>query len=891
MFHRARSALVAIALTVPLSITAAIAADTSTAHTEQLPQDKPARLVDPFIGTADSREPFAGGVNPNGIRGDVFPGAVAPNGMLAWSPDTPTAVPGGYWYSDNVIDGFSLTHYSGRGCPYQGDFPFVPVSGGVTESPVSAPSAFQSTFSHANEHASPGYYDVTLDSGNRVRLAAATRSGVGVFDYAHQPRSSLIINAAGSANGATAASVTVDPERNKVTGSATTTVGCGEEQYTIYFATTFNRRFLTYGTWEGRTLRPLTTSASDPRSGAYLTFDTSDDSTVIARTAVSYVSVENAELNLRSEVGGKGLQEIRDRTAAAWDRILGTIEVSGGSEATQRIFYTALYHVYIEPSIFSDVNGQYIGFDDKVHTVAPGHAHYSDIDTWGSYRSHISLLALLSPNIASDVVQSLIRDAEQDGPGLPRWAQANRNSGGNVGDSADPYIAGAYAFGARDFDQIAALRAMDLGASVVGTQSGGHPVRGRGELWLDHQYVPRWPGVSLEYATDDFSIAQYARSLGREDMYRKYMTRAQYWQNVFNPATGYIQGKNVNGDGQWESGFGPGNRRGFTEGNSAQYTPMIPFNVRGLINGMGGDENFIDYLDDLFTELNVGPIIGYNWHGNQPSGQNPWMYDYAHAPWKTQQVVRRIQTELYTDAPSGSPGNDDGGSLSSWYVWSVLGMYPITPGTADLALGSPMFPHARVHSGNGTTITINGRGAAPDAPYVQELKLDGSAWPKAYLPSSLIEHGGTLDFILGTVPNKEWATGANAAPPSYSDGVKSTMAFTEPSRDFVMGQNDKKTVMIAAQNVTHDPQEVMWKADVPDGITISPASGTLRVPPAKVGAAEIEVASDGGAGQFRIRIHTYAKNGREMSNVVLDVRVTKPAGGNGWAGVWAASLM
>lgn len=878
VYHRVSRALVAIALTVPLFTTGVTAAVTGTAYAGQSPQDNPARYVDPFIGTADSREPFAGGVNPNGIRGDVFPGAVAPHGMLAWSPDTPTAVPGGYWYPDNAIDGFSLTHFSGRGCADMGDFPFIPVSGDVTASPVAAPSAFRSTFSHANEHASPGYYDVTLDSGNSVQLAAATHSGVGVFTYAHQPQSSLLINAGGSANGDVAASIQIDPTNNRVTGSATTTVGCGEDHYTIYFATTFNRSFRTYGTWEGTSLRPQTTSASDPQSGAYLTFDTSDDSKVIARTAVSYVSVDNAEINLQSEVGGRDLQEIRDSTTTAWNDVLGTIDVSGGSAEAQRIFYTALYHVYIEPSIFNDVNGQYRGFDDQVHTVSPGHAQYSGIESWGGYRSFISLLALLSPDVASDVVQSLVTDAAQNGPGLARWVEANRNSGGNVGDDADPYIASAYAFGARDFDQAAALHAMDLGASQVGTLAGGQEVRDRGALWLQYQYVPRWPGVSLEYATDDFSIAQYARSLGHEDMYRQYMTRAQYWQNVFNPATGYIQSKNANGDGQWESGFTPDNRRGFTEGNSAQYTPMIPFNVRGLINGMGGDQKFISYLDDLFTELNVGPIIAHDWHGNQPSFQNPWIYDYAHAPWKTQQVVRRIQAGLYTDAPSGSPGNDDGGELSSWYVWSVLGMYPITPGTADLALGSPMFPHTVVHRGNGTTITINGLGAAPDAPYVQELKLDGSAWPKAYLPPSLIEHGGTLDFTLGTVPNKDWATGANAAPPTYSEGQQSTIAFTEPSRAFVMGQNDKKTVTVAAQNITHDPQAVMWKADVPNGITLSSASGTLRVPPAGVGADEIEVASGAGTGQYRIRIHTYAENGQELTNVVLDVTVAKSGG-------------
>jgi putative alpha-1,2-mannosidase len=283
--------------------------------------------------------------------GDVFPGAVAPHGMLAWSPDTTTKIPGGYWYPDNAITGFSLTHFSGRGCGYEDDIPFMPVTGTVTKSPGTDPAAYDAPFSHADETASPGYYRVTLGSGMDVRLAASTRTGIGQFSYPAEATSSMTINAGGSANGDQAAQVNIDPATRMVTGSTTAHVGCGSESYTIYFAAQFDQPFSAYGTWDGGPLQAGSTSVTGAHSGAYLSFDTASGQAVLAKTAVSYVSVAGAEANLTAEDPGwsVGSLQAQAQTQAAWNTLLNEIQVGGGTSTERTVLYTALYHMFIEP--------------------------------------------------------------------------------------------------------------------------------------------------------------------------------------------------------------------------------------------------------------------------------------------------------------------------------------------------------------------------------------------------------------------------------------------------------------------------------------------------------------------------------------------------------------
>jgi predicted alpha-1,2-mannosidase len=708
-----------------------------------------AAYVDPFIGTAPAPTAAYG---QEFDSGDVFPGAAYPTGMLAWSPDTVEhRLPGGYAYADRTIKGFSLTHFSGRGCTVYQDVPISAINGTLSASPHAQPSTTQATFSHANELAAPGAYGVALDNGIHVELTVTPRTGIGRFNFPDgQSTGTLVVDAAGSINDVVDSEVSIDPDRQLLTGHVVSQVGCGLDRYMLYFAIAFDRPFASYGTWAEDQLQPAQPTSRAAHSGAYVTFDTSANPQVRLKPAISYVSVDSALSNLSAENSDWDLPAVRDAARAAWNQVLGRVEVSGGFISDRQVFYTALYHSFFHPNLFSDANGQYIGFDDQLHQVVGGHAHYHNIPGWDEYRSLIQLRAILDPQQTSDIIQSLVDDALQGGGGMPRWEQANRNSAGMVGDSPPVYVANAYAFGARDFDTQAALRSLDLGASLPGTLSGGHAVREWIEPWLAQGYVPDQPSITLEYATDDFALAQFAQALGDSAKRETYLRRAANWANTFNPATGYVESRDS--AGAFTSSDHGQACCGFVEGNATQYTWMVPFDYAGLFNRMGGREAALTRLDDFFVELNAGLNRPHAWIGNEPSLNSPWAYDFAAAPGRTQAVVRRIQTQLFDTSPGGLPGNDDGGTTSAWYVFSALGLYPAVPGVGGLAVGSPLFPDTVVHLANGSVLHIVGNGAASGAPYVQSLLVDGSAFSGWWIDWDRLTNGATLEFNLGSAP-------------------------------------------------------------------------------------------------------------------------------------------
>ncbi|MFD4972080.1 GH92 family glycosyl hydrolase [Streptomyces sp. NPDC058424] len=761
-------------LTLPVVATLVLAATGTTSAGEAgVTNDPPTSYVNPLIGTDPAPDTGYGG---NFDTGDVFPGAAYPAGMLAWSPDTAEHnIPGGYWYPDRTIKGFSLTHFSGRGCTVSMDVPIMPVNGPVTSSPQANPTAFRSTFSHDNEEARPGYYHVGLDSGIDVELAATARTGSGEFTFPDQLDSSLIVNAGGSVNGTTASDITIDVKHQLVTGSAVSKVGCGNDPYTIYFAVQFDRPFKAYGTWDENTLQPGSGSATHAHTGAFLTFDTSghepDAQRVRVKPAISYVSVENALLNLRTENPGQGFSAVRNKADKAWNDALGHIRVSGGTRAELTKFYTALYHTFFHPNVFDDVNGEYIGFDDKIHKVSAGHHHYQNIAGWDQYRTFISLRAMITPDEASDFIQSLVDDALQGGGGMPRWEQANRNSNGMVGDSPPAYVANAYAFGATGFDTKAALHALDLAASMPGTQSGSYDVRENLSDWLQLGYVPNKPSITLEYANDDFALAMFAGALGDAAKHDAYLARAMNWKNTFNDATGYVEPRDVKGN--FPATFDHGSKCcGLVEGNAAQYTWMVPFDYSGLFAKLGGTDKTLARLDDFFTRINAGPARPYMWIGNEQNLNSPWEYAFAGAPARAQQVARRIQQEAFLPQPNGLPGNDDAGATSSWYVLSALGLFPEIPGVGGVVVGSPVFPEATVDMEHGHVLHILAPNAAADHPYVKSLKVTGEKWDSPWIPWNRLAKGGTVDFTLGVEPT-DWGTDPTQAPPSW-DGEPPT---------------------------------------------------------------------------------------------------------------------
>jgi predicted alpha-1,2-mannosidase len=779
--------------------------------------DDLAAYASPFTGTDADAPDFGTG----GGAGNTFPGAVVPFGMLQWSPETvPGKVnsPGGYSYGDTQIRGFGLTHVSGAGCAVLQDFPFLPTTVPVTASPALANSydvlpAYVPSFSHTGEVAEPGYYRVFLDSETEreieVELTATTRTGLGRFTFPPTATASILINPSGSAMANGDAVFEIDPERREVSGWVESGQFCyHRNRYTVYFVAEFSRAFAAYGTWTKQELAPGSISASDhaespfhlrpisafpdppstsngAQAGAYVTFDTRDDGVVLARVAISYVSVENARENLRAENAGRSFEAIREAARAEWNDLLGRVRVKGGAPEDVRTFYTMLYHGLLGPNVFSDTNGEYAGMDGEVHR-ADGFTQYTTFSGWDVYRSEIPLLAILVPERASDMMQSLVTNARESG-WLPKWSVANGHTDVMAGDPAAPIIAGAHAFGATDFDREAALAALFKGATEEGVSPNAEYVERQALApYLELGYVPHdgteasfggstsifgdtanvWgsAATTLEYATADFAISQYAAALGDAENCQKYLRRSAGWKNLFNPATGYIQPRYANGE--FLAPFDPASLEGYPEGNGAQYSWMVPHDLAGLAAACGGRAAAAARLDEFFTELNAGPEAPYAYLGNEPCALTPWIFDWLGEPARTQATVRRAILELFNDSPSGYAGNDDLGQMSSWYVFGALGLYPAIPGTDVLALGSPLFEEAVLDLRDGT-VTILGRGAGRENPYVQGVTLNGREHTRPWLRFRDLRRGAMLVFDLGPSPT-DWGSAPVDVPPSFA---------------------------------------------------------------------------------------------------------------------------
>ncbi|MEU5115882.1 lectin [Streptomyces longwoodensis] len=836
----AATALAATFLVAPAAAAAPASATLVTA---------PATLVDPFIGTSN--------------EANDFPGADVPFGMVQWSPDTPSRPPGGgYEYNDKSITGFSLTHIAGPGCGAAADVPVLPTVGAVSTSATDS-------FSHANETASAGTYKVALDNKVTTELTATKRSGMARFTFPSTTQANLVFKLTGSQNGATNTQFTV-VSPTEVSGQVTSGHFCGAgNTYTVYFDMVFDQPFKSSGTpaatstlrrptvhGAGRTAaekpnRPVlhgdpapapggarssAAVAATPQAAAqngYVTFDATAHPTVQAKVGISYVSVANATANRAAENPGWDFDATRGAAQNAWNAELGRIQIGGGTAAHQRMFYTALYHSLLHPNIVSDTNGQYAGFDGRTHTVDLGHqAVYGNYSGWDIYRSQAQLEALVDPQVASDTAQSMLDDYRQTGL-FPKWSEYNGESYVMVGDPAAAIVADYYAFGARRFDTAETLQALVAQASKTNNDRPGlNYLNSPG--WMPHDgsygccnfYGP--VATTLEYDTADFALSALAGALGDGADQKTYAARAQDWRNVLNPASGFVEPRNANGS--WTGGFDPTSGTDMVEGDSWIYTGMIPFNIAGLARAKGGNTAMNHYLDTVLRSFTGDK--GYAWVGNEPSIELPWEYDYTGAPYKTQGTVRAIQNQIWSDTPSGlADGNDDLGAMSAWYVWSALSMFPQTPGTADLALGSPVFPQAVVTLPSGGTLTVNGTGAADDAPYVQSATWNADAWNNAYAPATALTSGGTLTYTLGSAPNTGWASAASAAPPSYSGGVAAPATpRVGPVTSGVTGGSGRLCVDVADSGTGDGTHIQTWGCNQTYAQDVTIASdGTLRV--------------------------------------------------------------
>lgn len=759
----------------------------------------PAGLVNTLIGTSNS--------------GETFPGADTPFGMVQWSPENTagnqmrTVEPGGYGYNATRIRGFALTHMSGTGCAGGfGDIPMFPYLGTVDTSPTSdtTDAKYASNFSHANETATAGYYRVGLNSGVNVELSATTRTGSGRFTYPAGQTASLLVRTSNSEVGSSAAQTTINTAARTVSGSVTSGNFCGyinqigrRSYYTLHFYAIFDQPFTSNGTWQDTTLRPNTTTASGGTtygtdgwpvagrgSGGYVTF--AGGQTVNVRVGISFVSQANAQANLQAEnPAGTTFDTVRQRAHDAWNTELSRVEITGGTTAQHTTFYTALYHSLLHPNVFSDTNGQYMGMDQQLHTVSGSQqAQYANFSGWDAYRSQLQLVALLRPDVGSDIAQSLFNQANQNNGVWDRWTHAQGGTHVMTGDPAHAALPSIYAFGGTNFNASGALSSMVTAATTVTAADlsrDGWNVMVVGERpsldkWLSIHYIPTngnaWGGAgeTLEASVADFGISQLAARLGQASTHQQFLDRAQYWKNVFNSGNGgYIQDRNENGT--WPS-FNPASSSGFAEGSAAQYTWMIPHNVRGLFDRMGGNTNATNRLDTFFHNTDGSwALTGAGGlkaeMDNEPSVGSPWLYNFAGRPYKTQQTVRQVVNTLWSNGPGGIPGQDDLGAMSSWYVWAAMGVYPLSPGRAELLLASPLFPQVIVHRSNGVTLTISAPSASAATFYVQSLTVNGTTSTKPWLPESFVTNGGTLTFTLGTSANTSWGSTTADAPPSF----------------------------------------------------------------------------------------------------------------------------
>jgi predicted alpha-1,2-mannosidase len=796
---------------------------------------KPVDHVDTLIGTGTGGE-TVGEINN-------FPGAAVPFGMVQYSPDT-TYNYAGYNFDNPRSTGFSMTHAS-VGCAAFGDISMLPTTTGIGSQPW---NAWERIAHDDTEVGVPGYYTLRFPAtGVTAELTATTRTGVGRFRYPRNGRPALFhVRSGASLAGNSRATIQIGEDNTTITGWATSGGFCGRRNtYTVYFAMKFSQPFTSYGTWDGYRVYAGVRGGASPYSGGYVEFPAG--SMLEVRTAISYVGVDGARANLAAE-GSASFDAVRAAASTKWNEALSRISVAGRDGDDVETFYTSLYRSLLHPNTFNDADGRYIGFDGAIHTVAEGRTQYTNFSDWDTYRCLAALQALLFPKQASDMAQSLVNDAAQSGS-FPRWPLANSATGMMTGDNVVPLIANLYAFGAKDFDVKTALHYMVNGATTGGVGLNGYVERPGIATYLQSGYAPQTArfgpsaSITLEWSVADFAISRFADSLGDAATAAEFQHRAQYWQNLFNPTTRYITPRSPSGFFPAGPGFVDSPSRfgqyGFDEGNAEQYVWWVPHNVAGLVTALGGRKAVADRLDRFTKKLNEGPNEPYLWAGNEPGFGVPWLYNYIGQPWKTQHTVNRVRG-LFGPVPDGEPGNDDLGALSSWYVWAALGLYPSTPGTPILTVGTPLFDRAVIALPEGRSIRISAPGASAPSrlKYINGLAIDGQATDKTFLPESIIRTGGHLAFSLSAHPNTAWGTAESSAPPSFGAG-SSAVTVNLPQPIVSIAPGSTATVKLDAQRMIDGAGDyTVTGTSFVSGITVAPASGQF----AADGSAVVNVA-------------------------------------------------
>ncbi|MGA2751139.1 MAG: GH92 family glycosyl hydrolase [Verrucomicrobiota bacterium] len=719
-------------------------------------------------------------------EGNTYPGPSAPFGMIQISPDTDKTnwdTAPGYQYTDPTILGFSLTHLSGTGIPDLGDFLFMPQVGktecvsGMKDHPE---EGYQSRFSHDDEAASAGYYKVKLQKwGVTTELTAGERAGILRFTFPESDKASLMIDLAHVLSGGrwkvAQSHVRIENDRT-VTGFHLVN-GWAKERY-LYFAARFSRPFddteiisagkpVIYNTYRFRSHK----EAAGTNLQFFAKYKTRANEVIEVKAAVSAVSAANALENLDSEIADWDFEKVVEATRAKWDRELSRIEIEGTQEEKET-FYTALYHAFLAPSLYEDVNGEYRGLDQNIHR-AKGFSEYTVFSLWDTFRATHPLFALIQPQRDSDMINTMLAHYDQSVDHLlPVWELQGNETWCMIGYHAVPVIVDGYLKGVKGFDAERAFEAIKTTAMNPDYDS----LNSYRELgWIPFEREDESVSKTLEYAFDDYCVAQMAKALGRTKDYDYFMKRAGNYKNVYDPSTGWMRPRDAKGN--WKTPFNPhlyneGTDADFTEGTSTQYSWYAPQDVPGLIELMGGREKFAAKLDSLFTyqEANqkagaedIQGRIGEYWHGNEPSHHIIYLYSWACQPWKAAQRLHEVVKTQYGNKPNSLSGNDDCGQMSAWYLFTCMGFYPVCPASGYYVIGAPQIRKAAMHLSKGKVFTMTAENLSEQNIYVQSVRLNGKDWNSPFLPYKELRNGGRIVFTMGPQPNKEW--GRQAAAP------------------------------------------------------------------------------------------------------------------------------
>ncbi|MCK5148432.1 GH92 family glycosyl hydrolase [bacterium] len=748
--------------------------------------------VNPFVGTLGS--------------GNTFPGAVTPFGMIQISPDTEKhdwAAASGYEYADSTLLGFSLTHLSGTGIPDLGDILFVPSIGDLSFEPgnkADAGSGYRTHFTHAQEKASPGYYSVYLPEHDvNVELTASDRSGMLRFTFPESDSANIMTDLSHVLHWDVIWSNVRFENDSLVTGSHQVS-GWAKERH-LYFAAQYSRPFDSYGIMKNGTSVTLQSTryrspykATGKNLQFWVRYNTHDNDPIMVKVGISAISTANALMNLRTEIPHWNFQKVVTNARDKWNRELGRIEIEADDEV-KRTFYTALYHTCLAPTIYEDVDGSYVGFDQNIHQ-SEDFINYDVFSLWDTYRALHPLYTLIQAERNSDMVNSMLAHFDQSADHLlPVWSLYSNETWTMIGYHAVPVIVDAYLKNNKGFDIHRAYEAIKATANT--------PDYDAIKEYCELGYVPfditnESVSKTLEYAFDDFCIAQLAQKLGKTEDYEYFKKRAYSYQNIFDQSTLYMRGKDSKGN--WRQPFNPNVYQeggDYTQGSSAQYTWYVPHDAKGLIQIMGGERNFKKQLDTFFKTSPTAPDspkdtqhgrIGQYWHGNEPSHHIAYLYNYVGQSWKTQERVHQIMNNFYGSEPGSLCGHDDCGQMSAWYVFNALGFYPVCPGSDSYVWGSPNVLAAVMHLSNGKKFEINVENYSKENIYIQSILINGKPWSNTYLPFDIIDRGGEVIFSMGSAPNYQFGTGDTDKPPSMTIESRTSMPFVSDGNQYFLNR-------------------------------------------------------------------------------------------------------